>query len=113
MVTLYHCSTVSGLTVLEPRQCRKDDSPRFGVFFAPTIHNLLVWGGRIYVERKVFPEHVYIVTIDPEQMRVWCDGLRGTRRRWHGGETLLDQVWIQEPVAVSQAMTWQSVLDTL
>lgn len=113
MVTLYHFSDVPGLTVLEPRQCKKADSPRFGLFFAHSVRSLCIWGGRIYIERKCWPEHLYIVTIDPEQVKVWSDGLKGSRRRWYGGDTLLDQVWTQEPIPVDQETTWQAVLDTI
>jgi hypothetical protein len=111
LVRLYHCSPISGLTELHPHQCKREDSSRFGLFLAPTIMSALTWRGRLLCERKHDPEHLYAVYLDTEQVKAWCDGKRGSRRRWDGKSVPIgDQVWIQQSIECRQ-IDWLKLLD--
>ena len=110
MIKVYHCSPIANLTTLHPHQCRKEDSSRNALFFAPTMRDALMWRGRMYTERKVDAQYLYSAMIDPAQVKVWCDGLRGNRRRWHGGITLAGQIWIHQAIEC-EAIEWLEELE--
>jgi hypothetical protein len=105
MIKVYHSSHIAGLTELQPYQCRKEDSSRNALFFAPTIRDALMWRGRLFTERRRDPKYLYCAMIDPGQVKVWCDGLRGNRRRWHGEITLGGQIWIYQSIGC-EAIEW-------
>lgn len=65
MLTLYHCSPIPGLTVLEPHQPKPDDSQWFGLYLSTSMLEANMWRKQLTEEHKRDYAYLYRVRVGP------------------------------------------------
>lgn len=106
MLTLYHCSPIAGLTVLEPHQPNPDDSPWFGLYLASSMLEADMWRKQLTQEYKRDYAYLYCVRVDPMATPLWRISQYLKEVRWHGSERIWsDQVWCKEALPCEQ-VSW-------